>query len=217
MKKILAMSSLLVGTSVWAAAPGSGSLDPSTLVNPNIRPATVSQPPLVAAPATVVRPSAVSSQTRAPLEELSHQIKTLLVNSKAQPVNVKMQIKQGALGDVFKNSQPFPPKSLTLTFTIKPELLTSLLAIVGQKPAASGQTTDDNFGLPILDNINNRDHPRDQALEDADRLFLEQKVNIISEQLYSGHIQVRSATRCKFSLKASRGVNHPKDFLGVVL
>ena len=31
------------------------------------------------------------------------------------------------------------------------------------------------------------------------------------------HIQVRSATRCKFSLKASRGVNHPKDFLGVVL
>ena len=36
-------------------------------------------------------------------------------------------------------------------------------------------------------------------------------------EVLKGHIQVRSATRCKFSLKASRGVNHPKDFLGVVL
>ena len=37
------------------------------------------------------------------------------------------------------------------------------------------------------------------------------------EDIGRRHIQVRSATRCKFSLKASRGVNHPKDFLGVVL
>ena len=31
------------------------------------------------------------------------------------------------------------------------------------------------------------------------------------------HIQARSATPPKFLLKASRGVNQPKDFLGVVL
>ncbi len=41
--------------------------------------------------------------------------------------------------------------------------------------------------------------------------------SLLKMLISEGHIQVRSATRCKFSLKASRGVNHPKDFLGVVL
>ncbi len=41
--------------------------------------------------------------------------------------------------------------------------------------------------------------------------------SMFEEYYCTSHIQVRSATRCKFSLKASRGVNHPKDFLGVVL
>ena len=152
MKKILAMSSLLVSTSVWAAAPGSGSLDPSTLVNPNIRPATVpQQPPVtittqpVVTPETV-RPSAVSSQTRKPLEELSYQIKTLLVNSKAQPFTVNVTFKPRVLAPFLKISQP-----RTLSAKITPEFLTSLLAIVDTKPAASGQTTDDNFGVFLPD------------------------------------------------------------------
>ncbi len=47
--------------------------------------------------------------------------------------------------------------------------------------------------------------------------ILGQTLTLIGFGASGGHIQVRSATRCKFSLKASRGVNHPKDFLGVVL
>ena len=48
-------------------------------------------------------------------------------------------------------------------------------------------------------------------------LWVDGMIPAIKFSLVSRHIQVRSATRCKFSLKASRGVNHPKDFLGVVL
>ncbi len=64
----------------------------------------------------------------------------------------------------------------------------------------------DKISSKILENI--------EAV--IERIPLQNLLKVIMAY-HTRHIQVRSATRCKFSLKASRGVNHPKDFLGVVL